>query len=523
MSDKYIKILDSTLRDGAQSESVSFTVSDKIKLIGILDSFGVSYIEAGNPGSNPTDMELFKKVKSMKLKNSRLCAFGSTARKDISPENDENIRAILSAGTPCVSIFGKSWALHATEILKITPEENLHTISRSIKYLKSKGKEVIFDAEHFFDGYRHDCEYATEVVRIALQSGADIICLCDTNGGLLPGEIYPAVKNISGIFPDAEIGIHCHNDSGCAVANTMTAIDAGATMVQGTFNGLGERCGNANLSTIIPNIKLKTNFSCDGNLKSLYSISRQVAEIQNISVPANKPYVGTGAFAHKGGMHTDGVLKLPKSYEHIDPEIVGNKRRFLMSEISGRSTVLAKLRQYAPDISKSSPEVSKIIESVKKLEHLGYQFEAADASFELISKKILGTFKEHFSMIFYKVIDEFPYPAGGMQACATTCIKAGERTEITAAVGNGPVNALDLALRKAVSTVYPCINKIHLSDYSVRVIDNSENTSALIRVLVESTDGKNTWTTTGVSYDIIEASITAIADSIEYFLNFEYE
>lgn len=522
MPAKEIKILDSTLRDGAQSESISFTVNDKLRLITILDNFGVSYIEAGNPSSNPTDKELFKRARTIKLRNARLCAFGSTARKDTPPERDANIRALLAADTPCVSIFGKAWKLHTTEILKISPEENLRTIAKTIGFLKAAGREVIFDAEHFFDGYSDDSAYAAEVLKTALQNGADLICLCDTNGGMLPSCIYSVVSEISHLFPEAKIGIHCHNDTGCAVANTMMALDAGAVMVQGTFNGFGERCGNANLSTIIPNIQLKTPYHCPGNLDTLYTACRQIAEIQNVSVPPNKPYIGSSAFAHKGGMHTDGVLKLPRSYEHADPEAVGNKRRFLMSEVSGRSTVLAKLRQYAPDITKDSLEVSKILETVKEMEHRGYQFEAADASFELLAKKVLGIFKKHFSLTFYKVTDEFPYPAGGMQSCATTCIEAEGQTEITAAVGNGPVNALDLALRKAISVFYPDIRRMHLSDYRVRVIDDSENTSALIRVLAESTDGNNVWTTTGVSHDVIEASITAIADSIEYFLNCIY-
>lgn len=518
MSGKLIKILDSTLRDGAQSESISFSVSDKLKLIGILDDFGVSYIEAGNPASNPTDAEVFRRAGALKLKTARLCAFGSTVRKDIPPAEDENIRALLAADTPCVTIFGKAWKLHATDILKLSPEENLKMIADTVRYMKKAGKEVIFDAEHFFDGYRNEPEYAATVVRAALEAGADAVCLCDTNGGTMPSEIHSAVSRITAGFPDAEIGIHCHNDAGCAVANTMLAIEAGALMVQGTFNGFGERCGNANLSTIIPNIKLKTRCSCSGNLEELYSASRRIAEIQNISIQANKPYIGSGAFAHKGGIHTDGVMKLSGSYEHVPPEAVGNKRRFLISEVSGRSTVLAKLRQYAPDISKDSPEVSRILESVKEMEHCGYQFEAADASFELLAKKILGSFTQHFSMTFYKVIDEFPYPDGGMQSCATTCIEAGGRTEITAAVGNGPVNALDLALRKAISAVYPEVSRMHLSDYKVRVLDDSENTAALIRVLIESTDGANIWTTTGVSHDIIEASVLALVDSIEYFL-----
>lgn len=518
---RHIEILDSTLRDGAQGEGISFSVSDKLNILKCLDKFGVDFIEAGNPGSNPKDMDFFRQAKSLKLQNAKLCAFGSTCRRDCEPEDDANIKALLEAETEAVSIFGKAWDLHVREILKITLEENLCIVKKSVEYLKTKGKYVIFDAEHFFDGYKADKNYALEVLRAAYESGADTLTLCDTNGGTLPNEIYTITKEVKAAFPDAKLAIHCHNDTGCAVANSIVAVEAGACQVQGTFIGIGERCGNADLSVVIPNLKLKAGYDCGGELESLFTVTRLIAEIANTQIENNRPYVGNSAFAHKGGMHIDGVLKVSRSFEHIDPALVGNKRKFLLSEISGRSTLLKKAAAIAPELKKDSPEATMILEKLKELEHYGYHFEAADASFELLVKRILGKFKQHFKLVLYRTMGEFPVPEGGMPATATIKVEVDGREEIAAAMGNGPVNALDIALRKALLVFYPSISEMDLKDYKVRVLEENSSTAARVRVLIESSDGKHSWTTVGVSNDIIEASIIALVDSIEYKLSNE--
>lgn len=516
---KKIDIFDSTLRDGAQSEGISFSVQDKLNIIKALDDFGVKYIEAGNPGSNPKDIEFFKKAENLKLKNSVLCAFGSTHRKNLSVEQDENVTSLLKANTKAVSIFGKSWDLHVKEILKATLQENLNIVYNTVEFFKNKGKEVIFDAEHYFDGYKANPEYALNVLQKAYEAKADCLCLCDTNGGATPNEIYNATKIVREKFPDIKIGIHCHNDTGCAVANSMLAVEAGAVQVQGTFTGIGERCGNTDLSIIIPNLQLKQGYNCvDGDLSLLSDTVKKLSEISNMAVPNNKPYVGTSAFAHKGGMHIDGVNKNPKSFEHIPPETIGNKRRFLMSEVSGRTTVLAKLKTIAPNLDKNSPETALIVKRLKELEHEGYMFESADASFELMVLQTLNKFKPHFKLNMYRTSGEYPMPDGDKSASAMLKIEVDNTAEITASVGNGPVNALDLALRKALSVFYPQLNKVHLTDYKVRVLTAEDATAAKVRVLIESTDGEDVWTTVGVSTDIIQASWKALVDSIEYIL-----
>lgn len=513
-----VEIFDSTLRDGAQSEGISFSVNDKINIVKSLDAFGVDYIEAGNPGSNPKDMDFFKQVSELKLKNAKLCAFGSTCRKGIELKDDSNIKSLLSANTEVVVIFGKTWDLHVKEILKISLEDNLDIVKKTVKYLKTNGKYVIFDAEHFFDGFKANQKYAIEVLQAALDGGADTITLCDTNGGTLPNEVYRITTLIKEMFSLCKISIHCHNDSGCAVANSMLAIDAGCEQVQGTFIGIGERCGNADLSIVIPNLKLKSDFECGGDLENLFAVTRRIAEIANTQIENNRPYIGQSAFAHKGGMHIDGVLKITSSFEHISPEIVGNKRKFLMSEVSGRSTLLTKAASIAPNLKKDSPEAAKILEKLKEMEHYGYHFEAADASFELLVKRTLGIYKPHFKLVLYKTIGEFPVPNGGMSASATIKVDVDGKTEITAAMGKGPVNALDLALRKALTVFYPSIGNIELTDYKVRVLEENSTTAARVRVLIETADDSHSWTTIGVSNDIIEASITALVDSIEYKL-----
>ncbi|HHT93414.1 MAG TPA: citramalate synthase [Clostridiaceae bacterium] len=519
MDKVYVEILDSTLRDGAQGEGISFSVSDKLNIVKALDAYGVDYIEAGNPGSNPKDLEFFDKVSKLNLKNSKLCAFGATRRKGIRPEEDVNIQSLLKANTPVVVIFGKSWDLHVEEILKATLEENLEIVKDTVEYLKSKGKEVFFDAEHFFDGYRANPDYALAVLKAALDGGADLLCLCDTNGGCMPDYVYGVTKKVKETFKNARIGIHCHNDAGCATANTMLAVKAGATHVQGTFIGFGERCGNADLSIIIPNLKLKYNYECSGKLDMLYTISRSIAEISNVQIDSNRPFIGSSAFAHKAGMHIDGVLKMPMSFEHIDPQAVGNKRKFLASEVSGRGAIIEKVKSICPHLTKDCPETSLILEKLKEMEHFGYQFEAADASFELMVKRLLGSHKSHFTLDFYKTIGEFPAPNGEMQSSATIRVTVDGQEEMTASMGKGPVHALDQALRKALSVFFPVIKTIRLTDYKVRVLDQEMATAAKVRVLIESTDNKQTWTCVGVSNDIIEASLIALIDSIEYKLS----
>lgn len=517
---KKLEIFDSTLRDGAQSEGISFSVQDKLYIIKALDDFGVSYIEAGNPGSNPKDIEFFEKAADLKLKNAVLCAFGSTRRKNLKVECDENVLSLLAANTKAVAIFGKTWDLHVKEILNASLEENLSLVYDTVSFFKNKGKEVIFDAEHYFDGYKANPEYALKVLDEAKRAGADVLCLCDTNGGTSPMEICMATDLIVKTFSKTRIGIHCHNDTGCAVASTMLAVNAGAVHVQGTFIGIGERCGNTDLSVFIPNMQLKQGYQCiDGDLSNLSETVIKLSEIANIAVPQNKPYVGASAFAHKGGMHIDGVNKCTKSFEHIEPSLVGNKRRFLMSEVSGRTMVLAKLAGIAPELNKNSPETAEILKQLKTLEHEGYQFESADASFELIVLNILKRFKPHFKLNMYRTSGEFPSPDGEMSASAMLKIEVDGKAETTASVGNGPVNALDLALRKALVIFYPELKNVHLTDYKVRVLTDKDATAAKVRVLIESSDGENLWTTVGVSTDIIQASWKALVDSIEYILN----
>lgn len=514
-----IEIFDSTLRDGAQSEGISFSVQDKLNIVRALDDFGVAYIEAGNPGSNPKDIEFFEKAKSLRLKNAKLCAFGSTRRKNVKVDADPNVQSLLDAGTDTVVIFGKSWNLHIKEILCVTNEENLMLVYDTVSYLKSKGKEVIFDAEHFFDGYKADARCAMGVLDAAVQGGADCLTLCDTNGGTLPLEVARLTAEVACRFPDKRISIHCHNDTGCAVASSMLAVESGACQVQGTFIGVGERCGNADLSVIIPNLELKMGCKAiDGDLSRLSDTAYRIYEISNMIAPIYKPYTGASAFAHKGGMHIDGVDKCCYSFEHVPPEAVGNKRRYLMSEMSGRTTVIAKLAGVAPELSKASPETKVILDRLKELEHEGYQFESADASFELMVLDILGRFKPHFKLKMYKTSGEYPAPEGEQSAYALVKLAVDGKTETAAAMGNGPVNALDLALRRALCTFYPELAEVHLTDYKVRVLSGDQATGAKVRVLIENTDGKAVWTTVGVSTDIIEASRLALVDSLEYYL-----
>lgn len=514
-----VYIFDSSLRDGAQGEGISFSVEDKLHIAGALDKLGITYIEAGNPGSNPKDLEFFERADNLKLKNSRLVAFGSTCRKNTQPEEDENCAALLKANTQTVAVFGKCWTLHVKEILHTSMQENLRMIRDTCRYFTDKGKEVIFDAEHFFDGYKENSDYALKALQAAADGGAKVLTLCDTNGGTFPSKVSEIVKTVCGRFPDLIIGIHPHDDCGMAVANSISAVESGADHVQGTFLGFGERTGNANLSAIIPNLQLKAGYDCipAENMANLTATAMRIAEIANITLHKNMPFVGRSAFAHKAGMHADGVLKVHKSFEHIDPEAVGNHRRFLMSEMTGRSAVLQKIHKYYPEVDKSSPEIRSIVKELKDKEYRGYQYEGADGSFELILRRHLEGFEPFFDLISYKVLDELPYD-NNHSATATIKIRVNDKVKIAASDGDGPVNALDTALREALAEFYPCLNKVHLIDYKVRVMEPKDATAAVVRVLITSTDGEDIWTTVGVSWDIIEASWIALVDSIEHKL-----
>jgi len=515
MKYRKIEVFESTLRDGAQGEGISYSVEDKIKIVKLLDELGIDFIEAGNPGSNQKDIEFFKKVEKLELSHSKLVAFGSTRRKNIDVKEDNNLKALLGVKTEYVSIFGKAWDFHATEVIGVSLEENLIMIEESIKFLAENGKKVFFDAEHFFDGYKANPEYAMEVLKIAEKSGAISLVLCDTNGGCFPREISEIVKEVKKNFK-VSIGIHAHNDTGMAVANTICAVEEGSNHVQGTIIGTGERCGNTNLSTVISNLELKKNYLClnkKENFSKLTHIARTIAEISNISLESGMPYVGTSAFSHKAGMHIDGVLKYSKSFEHIDPSVVGNNRRFLTSEISGRNTVLKKINNFFPEIKKESPVVGKVVKALKELEYAGYQFEGAEASFELLLLKEMGKYKSMFEIEHFTTITNKDKLVSAMIK-----INIDGKSEITAAEGNGPVNALDFALRKGLENFYPTLKETHLSDYKVRVLNSSSATGAKVRVLIETKKEDCVWTTVGVSTDIIEASLTALKDSIEYSL-----
>jgi 2-isopropylmalate synthase/homocitrate synthase family protein len=516
---KKICILDSTLRDGAQARGISFSVQDKLKVAKILDGLEVGYIEAGNPGSNPKDMQFFELLRQNPLKNAKLTAFGSTRRKLTRPEDDQNLSALLAADTPAVTIFGKSWDVHVREILKAELTENLDMIRDTVAYLKSNGREVIYDAEHFFDGYRENPDYALSTLKAACESGADCLCLCDTNGGTFPDEVYKVTKLVCGRF-DVRVGVHTHDDGGMAVANSIMAVSAGATHVQGTLVGFGERCGNANLSTVIANLQLKKLYDCipERELARLTQTVREVAEIANVSVESNMPYVGSCAFNHKGGMHVDGVMKNSRTFEHVPPSSVGNSRQLLLSEVAGRSTILEKVRLFCPEISRESEEASRIVEMVKEMEHRGYQFEGAEPSFELAVRRILGKEIKFFELEKLNVTDEQYSSSQSKPAYATVKVTVGKRHEITAAEGDGPVNAIDSALRKALEVFYPEIGGIRLTDYKVRVLDSQAATAATVRVMIESTDGHEYWNTVGVAVDIIAASCKALTDAIEYKL-----
>ncbi|MDR1559107.1 MAG: citramalate synthase [Clostridiales bacterium] len=513
-----VTIYDSTLRDGAQAEGVSFSVEDKLKIVRALDDLGAAFIEAGNPASNPKDLEFFARVKHLELRNAKIAAFGSTRRKDLSAVDDKNLQLLLSADTAVTAVFGKCWDFHVTDILQASLEENLNMIRDTVSFLKARNREVFFDAEHFFDGYKANPAYAFDCLKAAAESGADCLVLCDTNGGAFPTEIHEITKRVTEEF-SLPVGIHCHNDGGMAAANSFMAVEAGASQVQGTFTGFGERCGNVALATVIANLQIKRGYLCVSpeKLHCLTKTARLINEVANLWPDEAAPYVGRSAFAHKGGMHIDAVLKSPRSFEHIEPDLVGNTRKTLTSEVAGRGAILTKIQRINPNITKDSPETESIIQRVKELEHEGYQFEAAEGALELIIRKQLGKYRPLFELINFKIVGEQPYVAG-RSATAMIKINVDGTTEITAAEGDGPVNALDKALRKALEVFYPQIAGVRLTDYKVRVMDGKSATASRVRVLIESTDGAESWSTVGVSTDIIEASWIALVDSVEYKL-----
>lgn len=521
-NERTVEIFDSTLRDGAQGEGISFSVQDKLNIVKTLDELGISYIEAGNPGSNPKDLEFFQEVKKIKLQNARLVAFGATRRKDISVESDVNLQSLLVAETSHVAIFGKSWDFQVREILKASLEENLSMIYETVAFLTKNNRKVIFDAEHFFDGYKANPEYALMSLKSAVKGGAICLSLCDTNGGTMPSQIKEIVEKVVKEFtPEGvTIGIHTHNDTGMAVANSVIAVEAGAGQVQGTFIGIGERTGNANLSTIIPNLELKLGYKClpEGNIRLLTPYARRIAEIANVTLEETMPYVGQTAFAHKAGMHIDAVTKNTTAYEHVSPELVGNERVFLMSEVAGRSMIIEKIKKFDKTITKDSPVAAAIIQQVKELEHEGYQFEGADGSFELLVRKAIGKYQPFFKLHYYKILGEQPPLDKNLCSFAQLKIEVDGKEEITAGEGDGPVHALDVALRKALEHFFPAVADIRLTDYKVRVLDSKSATAARVRVLIESTDGIDQWATVGVSPDVMAASWQALVDSFEYKL-----
>ena len=512
-----VTIYDTTLRDGAQTEGISYSLNDKVRICRELDNLGVHYIEGGWP-SNTKDRELFKALKKKPLKNSQLVAFGSTRRANKKTGTDSNIKSLIEAGTKVITVFGKTWDLHVRDVLKTTLEENLSMISDTISYLKSKNKEVFYDAEHFFDAFKANKDYALKAIKAAQDAGADLIILCDTNGGTLTSRLVHILKEVKNHI-SVPLGIHTHNDMALGVANSIAAVENGCVQVQGTFNGYGERCGNADLVPVIGILKLKLGMDCISNdkLKDLTKTAHFVSEISNMKQMPNQPFVGVSAFAHKGGVHIDAVLKNPESYEHIAPELVGNHRRVLVSELAGKSPILIKAKEMQLDLDKKSPQTKKILKLLQDLEHEGYQFEAADASFEMLVKRALKKYKRFFELEGFRVIIE-KRKDHKVYSEAMIKLKVNKIQEHTSSEGDGPVNALDNALRKALKQFYPMLSKMHLSDFKVRVLDEKAATAAKVRVLIQSQDEKDSWTTVGVSENIIEASWQALVDSIEYKL-----
>ncbi|RNB80418.1 citramalate synthase [Brevibacillus nitrificans] len=513
-----VYLYDTTLRDGTQGEGISLSVEDKIKIALRLDQFGIDFIEGGWPGSNPKDMAFFERIREIPLSHAKVTAFGSTCRPNVAAAEDDNLLALIASGVKAAAIFGKSWDLHVTDALKTTLEENLRMVADSVTFLKQNGMTTLFLAEHFFDGYKANPRYALRVLEAAEEAGADWIVLCDTNGGSLPTEIYDIVKSVKESLR-TPLGIHPHNDSGVAVANALAAIQAGAQQVQGTINGIGERCGNVNLISVIPNLQLKLGYQCVSSeqLQELTQLSRYVAEIANMTLPNNQPFVGHSAFAHKGGIHVSAVMRDPKTYEHIEPQNIGNIRRVLVSELAGQSNLLAKMEELEIDLSLEREEARQIIASIKEREFQGYQYEGAEASLTLMLLEAAGKMKNLFTLDSFKILME-KASVRAITSEATVKLSINGETVHTAADGNGPVNALDNAMRKALENYFPCIAKMHLADYKVRVLDENGATAAKVRVLIESSYNGEKWSTVGVSTNVIEASWEALADSIRYLL-----
>jgi 2-isopropylmalate synthase len=516
-----IILYDTTLRDGTQGEQVTLSAEDKLRIVQKLDAFGIPYVEGGWPGSNPKDARFFEMARNTTFKNTHLTAFGSTRRPGTTPEQDENIRELLRTETGTVCLFGKSWDLHAREILEVSLEENLAMIEESVAYLKSRGKEVIYDAEHFFDGYKRNPSYAMETVLAAERAGADSIILCDTNGGAMPHEIQDTLKQVLPALT-CTAGIHAHDDCGLALANSLVAVQAGVTMVQGTINGYGERCGNADLISVIGNLQLKMGHSCleAEKVRQLTELSRFVSEVANIPPLNPRPFVGKSAFTHKGGVHVSAIMKNPTAYEHMDPKDVGNRRRVLVSDLSGKSNITYKTKELGIQLGGNGYDSQKIVNEIKRLENQGYQFDAAEGSLELLIKRVTGQFEDPFELESFRVTIEKNH-SGPSTSQATIKISVGEEEEITAAEGDGPVNALDNALRKALIKFFPQVEEMGLVDFKVRVIDGGGGTAAKVRVQIESRDEKEIWSTIGVSENVIEASWQALVDSVQYKLSRE--
>ena len=515
---KKVLIYDTTLRDGTQGEGVSLSGNDKILIAEKLDDFGIDYIEGGWPGSNPKDISFFRKAKKKNFLHAKIAAFGSTRRANTAVDKDYNTKTLLEAETPVITIFGKSWGLHVEKVLRTSFDENLKMIFETVQFLKKHDREVIYDAEHFFDGYKEDPKYAIRTLKSAEEAGADCLVLCDTNGGTLPWEIDEIIKKVNKAT-NVSLGIHVHNDNGMSTANSIIAVKAGVVQIQGTINGYGERSGNADLCAIIPNLQLKVGSRIvpDVKLTELTEVSRFVDELANRRPYDKAPYVGASAFAHKAGMHVNAVEKIPQSFEHVDPGSVGNRRRILVSELSGQSNVLIKAIEFGLDINKSNPETKKIVETLKKMENKGYEFEAAEASFKLMMNKILHGEKKYFDLKSFRILVE-KRGRGKPISEATVRLKVKNTPLYTAAEGDGPVNALDNALRKALVQFYPGLEKVHLEDFKVRVIDAKAGTAAKVRVFIESRDEHDFWSTIGVSENIMEASWEALIDSLEYKL-----
>jgi len=525
-----ILLYDTTLRDGTQGENISFTAKEKIQVAKRLDDFGIHYIEGGWPGSNPRDMQFFDLAQNTTFNHARITAFGSTRKAGIAASDDPNLQALLQSNTPAVAIFGKTWDLHVERVINTTLEENLAMIFESVEFLKNNDREVIYDAEHFFDGYKGNPDYALQTLMAAVDAGAQFIVLCDTNGGSLPSEIVSLMNSVRSAFcekydttKDAlpfKFGIHTHNDSGMAVANSIQAVDCGALMVQGTINGYGERCGNADLTSIIPILHFKMNRPCvsSENIAKLKTLSRFISETANMIPLNSRPFVGKSAFAHKGGIHVNAIMKISRAYEHMEPELVGNKRRVLVSDLSGKSNVEFKAKELGVELEANGVDSREIVAEIKRMEQEGYQFEAAEGSLKILLEKFSGQFKPLFELKSFRVHIEKDAERP-CSAHATIKISVGDKEEITAAEGDGPVSALDNALRKALYKFYPEIENMRLIDYKVRVIDGRAGTAAKVRVLLESRDQDNIWSTIGVSEDIIAASWQALADSVQYKLS----